>query len=107
MLPPPKKVGMDDDEEALINPLRSQTSKTGFTNVILTSSGKFQARMYVPSLGGQRAIGSFETPEDAALALALAKRDGPGWRFPPRHRARRGRVRQRTRTQPPHTLPSF
>ena len=61
---------------------RSPWSKTGFKNVI-EIKGKYQARLQVPGDGRggtnkrkQHALpGLFDTAEDAAAALAMAKRD--------------------------------
>ena len=67
--------------------------ETGFKNVIRTTSGKFQARLFVKELNRQRPLGSFATANEAAAALAKAMADGHQWREPLIQRAKRGTVR--------------
>ena len=74
--------------------VRSKASTTGFRNVIMTTSGKFQAKIYVAAEKRQRALGSFATAEEAATAVVLAERAKPTWDDKPTaKRAKRGTVR--------------
>ena len=62
-----------------------------------TKSGKFQPQIFVNSSGGQRALGSFATAEEAAAVLAAAndklKNDEPIWDEPVKKQAAHGPVR--------------
>ena len=58
-----------------LQPQRSTKSKTGFLSVIKTKNKWYQARFYDTARQRQRAVpGLHETPRDAALALAYAKK---------------------------------
>jgi hypothetical protein len=72
---------------------RSTKAKSGFKGVKVTSSRKYQPQIWCPELGTMRALGSFETAEEAAVVLIEAKRDGPCWEEPVEYRAKRGTVR--------------
>ena len=61
---------------------RSTKAKSGFKGVKVTSSRKYQPQIWCPELGTMRALGSFETAEEAAVVLIEAKRDGPCWEEP-------------------------
>ena len=82
--------------------LRSTTTASGFKNVIVTASNKFQPRVYDKEKGGQRGLGSFKTAEEAAAKLAAFLRDNDGATFgrPTEARAKRGWVRCLTRSAP-------
>lgn len=85
-------------EEPLVLAL-APGSKTGYAGVIEAKPGKakpYQARMYCMEKKMQRALpGLYETAEEAARALAKAKRDGFTWSAPPAERAARG-TKERT-----------
>ena len=72
---------------------RSTKAKSGFKGVKVTSSRKYQPQLWCPELGTMRALGSFETAEEAAVVLIEAKRDGACWEGPIDYRAKRGTVR--------------
>ena len=89
---PPKRMASAEPEPDL-EPLRSANNKSGFLGVKVTSSGKYQPQIWAKELGGQRGIGSFDTPEEAALARTRANKDKPGWSAPVKKRAARDTVR--------------
>ena len=74
------------------------SNKTGFKDIIMAKpNGKkpYQARMWDKSTSKQRALpGLYETAEQAARALAVAKRDGYEWATDSKRR-KRGEVRLR------------
>ena len=65
------------DEVADLDALRSSKARSGFKGVKVTTSGKFQPQIFLKETGGQRALGTFDSAEEAARELARAKRDGP------------------------------
>ena len=77
-----------------IEALRSSRAESGFLNVKVTTSGKFQAQLFVKAENRQRGLGTFETAEEAAVAVAHAKRAGQNWAGPTAKRAQRGTVRR-------------
>ena len=74
--------------------LRSSSAESGFLGVKVTTSGKFQAQIFIKADNRQRGFGTFDTAEEAAVALAHAKRAGPNFAGPPAKRAQRGTVRR-------------
>ena len=60
---------MEPDLEAL----RSRRAKSGFKGVTVTTSKKFQGRIFIKTGVPQLDLGTFDTAEDAALAVAAAK----------------------------------
>ena len=80
----------------------SSRAASGFKGVQKTTSGKWQARAYLGKRDEkQRDLGSFDSPEEAARALAKWHRDRPGWSGPPKKRAARDTVR----ASPPLRMP--
>ena len=69
------------------NPASSATVK-------VSTSGKFQAQLFVKAENRQRGLGTFEAAEEAAVAVARAKRAGQNWAGPTAKRAQRGTVRR-------------
>jgi hypothetical protein len=61
---------------------RSTKAKSGFKGVKVTSSRKYQPQIWCPELGTMRALGSYETAEEAAVVLIEAKREGACWEGP-------------------------
>ena len=79
-------------EELDLAPLRSTKAASGFKGVTKTTSGKWQARTIFKLHGEQRDLGTFQTAEEAAQALALALRNGLCSAKPKAGRAPRGKV---------------
>ena len=59
--------------EAELEAQRSRKAKTGFKGGTVTTSRKFQARIFIKTGLPQLDLGTFDTAEDAALAVAAAK----------------------------------
>ena len=91
---------MEPDLEAL----RSKKAKSGFKGVTVTTSNKFQARIFIETNMPQLDLGTFDTAEDAARAVATAKekrkRGDKARDEPVRERAARGTVCCRCPLQP-------
>ena len=68
--------------EAELEAQRSTKAKSGFKGVKVTSSRKYQPQIWCPELGTMRALGSYETAEEAAVVLIEAKREGACWEGP-------------------------
>ena len=88
--------GATSDDGATMEPvlelIRSTKNSTGFLDVGRTSSGKYQPKVWDPALNGKRALGSYETPEEAAAVVAKAKWSGQLPTAKPKVRAPRGKV---------------
>ena len=99
-------------------------SNTGFTGIIKVKGGKFQARVQIPGEGRggckkrrQCSVpGVFDTAEDAAVSLALFKKelqkdDDGRLRTPPKqnkpHKSRTVQPREPAATMPEPVAPSF
>ena len=81
-------------EPCNLEALRSSRAESGFLNVKVTTSGKFQAQLFIKAENRQRGLGTFDTAEEAAVAVARAKRAGQNWAGPTAKRAQRGTVRR-------------
>ena len=79
---------MDRDVEALRKP-----GGTGFKYVTVTSSSKYQVKIWVKEEQRQRDLGLYNSAEEAAKAAAAALRDGLKFDKPTKSRAKRGTVR--------------
>ena len=55
--------------------LRSSSAESGFLGVKVTTSGKFQAQIFIKADNRQRGLGTFDTAEEAAVMLAIIKRE--------------------------------
>ena len=69
-------------EPCNLEALRSSRAESGFLNVKVTTSGKFQAQLFIKAENRQRGLGTFDTAEEAAVAVAHAKRAGQNWAGP-------------------------
>ena len=85
---------MTDEYEHDLEPLCSSKAKSGYKGVTITSSKRFQARIFIKMDLPQLDLGTFDTAEDAVPAAKAKRKRGEEVRHEPvRERAARGTVR--------------